>query len=65
MALDFSSQSRRASYVERGHDLCETPPVAVQTLLRVERLQGGFVTIASTPAGTFVSARKCRFQISG
>jgi hypothetical protein len=65
MALDHSCQVQRHPLSERGLDLYETPDVAVEALLRVERLQGGFVTIASTPAGTFVSARKCRFQISG
>jgi hypothetical protein len=34
VALDHSSQSRRASYDERGHDLYETPDVATQALLR-------------------------------
>jgi hypothetical protein len=38
MALDFSSQSRRASFAERGLDLYETPSVAVEALLRVEYL---------------------------
>jgi hypothetical protein len=38
MALDFSSQSRRASYAERKLDLYETPSVAVEALLRVESL---------------------------
>jgi hypothetical protein len=38
MALDFSSQSRRASFAERGLDLYETPSVAVEALLRVEQL---------------------------
>lgn len=34
VALDHSSQSRRASYDERGHDLYEAPDVATQALLR-------------------------------
>ena len=38
MALDFSSQSRRASFAERGLDLYETPSVAIEALLRVEQL---------------------------
>ena len=38
MALDFSSQSRRAPFTDRGLDLYETPDVAVKALLRVERL---------------------------
>jgi hypothetical protein len=38
VALDFSSQSRRASFAERGLDLYETPSVAVEALLRVEHL---------------------------
>ena len=36
--LDMSSQSRRHSLAERGNDLYETPTVAVEALLRVERL---------------------------
>jgi hypothetical protein len=38
MALDFSSQSRRASFIERGLDLYETPAVAVEALLRIEQI---------------------------
>jgi hypothetical protein len=38
VAFDFSSQSRRASFAERGLDLYETPSVAVEALLRVEKL---------------------------
>jgi hypothetical protein len=38
VALDFSSQSRRAPFTDRGLDLYETPDVAVKALLRVERL---------------------------
>jgi hypothetical protein len=38
VALDFSSQSRRASFAERGLDLYETPAVAVEALLRVEQI---------------------------
>src|SRR5258708_32224702 len=38
VALDFSSQSRRASFAERGLDLYETPSVAVAALLRVEQI---------------------------
>jgi hypothetical protein len=34
VALDHPSQSRRASYDERGHDLYETPDVATEALLR-------------------------------
>jgi hypothetical protein len=36
--LDMSSQSRRATHAERGFDCYETPAVAVEALLRVERL---------------------------
>src|SRR5262249_58723087 len=36
--LDMSSQSRRHSLAERGLDLYETPAVAVEALLRAERL---------------------------
>jgi len=36
--LDMSSQSRRCPLSERGHDLYETPDVAVQALLRAEKL---------------------------
>jgi len=36
--LDMSSQSRRHSLAERGDDLYKTPPVAVEALLRCERL---------------------------
>jgi hypothetical protein len=41
VALDFSSQSRRASFAERGLDLYETPGVAVDALLRIERIPHG------------------------
>jgi hypothetical protein len=36
--LDHSSQSRRHKLADRGDDLYETPPVAVEALLRVEKL---------------------------
>jgi hypothetical protein len=36
--LDPSSQSRRHSFAARGHDLYETPTVAVEALLRVEKI---------------------------
>lgn len=36
--LDHSAQAGRHSLSERGHDLYETPAVAVEALLRVERL---------------------------
>ena len=36
--LDMSSQSRRHPLSERGHDCYGTPAVAVEALLRVERL---------------------------
>jgi hypothetical protein len=38
MALDHSCQVQRHPLVERGLDLYETPGVAVEALLRVERL---------------------------
>jgi hypothetical protein len=38
MALDHSCQVQRHSLIERGLDLYETPSVAVEALLRVERL---------------------------
>ena len=38
MALDHSCQVQRAPFAERGLDLYSTPPVAVEALLRVERL---------------------------
>jgi hypothetical protein len=38
MALDFSSQSRRASFAERKLDLYETPSVATEALLRAEQI---------------------------
>ena len=38
MALDHSCQVQRHTLAERGHDLYETPAVAVEALLRVERL---------------------------
>jgi hypothetical protein len=36
--LDHSCQVQRHPLTERGHDLYETPPEAVQALLRVERI---------------------------
>jgi hypothetical protein len=36
--LDMSSQSRRHPLSERGEDLYQTPAVATETLLRVERI---------------------------
>jgi hypothetical protein len=38
MALDHSCQVQRHTHAERGLDLYETPAVAVEALLRVERL---------------------------
>jgi hypothetical protein len=38
MALDHSCQVQRHPHAERGHDLYETPAVAVEALLRVEPL---------------------------
>lgn len=38
MRLDHSCQVQRATLAERGDDLYETPAVAVETLLRIERL---------------------------
>jgi DNA polymerase len=38
MALDHSCQVQRHTNTERGHDLYETPDVATEALLRVERL---------------------------
>jgi len=38
LMLDMSSQSRRHTHAERGLDLYETPAVAVEALLRVEKL---------------------------
>ena len=38
MALDHSCQVQRHSLADRGNDLYETPPVAVQALLRVHDL---------------------------
>src|SRR5215510_4855776 len=38
MALDHSCQVQRHPLAERGHDLYETPDVAVEALLRVEKL---------------------------
>jgi len=38
MGLDHSSQVQRHPHAERGLDLYETPPVAVEALLRVEQL---------------------------
>jgi hypothetical protein len=38
MALDHSCQIQRATLAERGLDLYETPPVAVEALLRYEKL---------------------------
>jgi hypothetical protein len=38
MPLDHACGGPRATYEERGHDLYETPAVAVEALLRVEHL---------------------------
>jgi hypothetical protein len=38
MALDISCQVQRHTHAERGHDCYTTPAVAVEALLRVERL---------------------------
>ena len=38
LMLDHSCQVQRHTYAERGHDLYETPGVAVRALLRVEKL---------------------------
>jgi hypothetical protein len=41
--LDHSCQAQRHSHAERGHDLYETPAVAVEALLRVLALPGGAI----------------------
>ena len=41
--LDHSRQAQRHSHVERGHDLYETPAVAVEALLRVLALPSGAI----------------------
>jgi hypothetical protein len=41
--LDHSCQAQRHSHVERGHDLYETPAVAVEALLRVLALPSGAI----------------------
>jgi hypothetical protein len=41
MALDHSCQVQRHTNAERGLDLYNTPPVAVEALLRVEKLPRG------------------------
>jgi hypothetical protein len=38
MALDHSCQVQRHPHADRGLDLYETPPVAVEALLRVEKI---------------------------
>ena len=38
MSIILATGNRRSPLAERGHDLYETPAVAVQALLRVERL---------------------------
>src|SRR5215468_535558 len=41
--LDHSCQAQRHSHAERGHDLYETPAVAVEALLRVLALPSGAI----------------------
>src|SRR5262249_28377891 len=41
--LDHSCQAQRHSHAERGHDLYETPSVAVEALLRVLVLPSGAI----------------------
>jgi hypothetical protein len=41
--LDHSCQAQRHSHAERGHDLYETPAVAVEALLRVLALPSGVI----------------------
>src|SRR6516225_4745034 len=41
--LDHSCQAQRHSHAERGHDLYETPSVAVEALLRVLALPRGAI----------------------
>jgi len=36
--LDFSCQAQRHTHAERGHDLYETPRIAIEKLLKVETL---------------------------
>src|SRR5262245_19117963 len=43
MALDHSCQAHRHPLVDRGHDLYETPSVAVDALLRVLSLPTGAI----------------------
>src|SRR5262245_65793116 len=41
--LDRSCQAQRHSHAERGHDLYETPSMAVEALLRVLALPSGAI----------------------
>jgi hypothetical protein len=61
MSIVLATGNRRSPLAERGHDLYETPAVAVQALLRVERLphvvwepaagRGAIVQVDRKPTG--------------
>jgi hypothetical protein len=55
VALDHSSQVPRSPLAERGVDLYETPEVAVEALLRVERIPHHVWECACGPSGRIVN----------
>src|SRR2546423_15263637 len=60
VALDHSCQVQRHSYAEREHDLYESPPCAVEALLRVERLPLHVWEPACGKSGNIVNVLRAR-----
>jgi hypothetical protein len=58
--LDHSCQVQRHSLAERGDDLYETPPVAVEALLKVETLPSGMVWEPACGRGAIVNVLRAK-----
>jgi hypothetical protein len=53
--LDHSCQAQRHAHAERGHDLYETPSVAIEALLRVLALPSGAIWEPACGRGAIVN----------
>ena len=60
--LDHSCQAQRHAHAERGHDLYETPSVAVEALLRVLDCRGA--PFGSPPAAVAQSPKCCVHMVT-
>ena len=58
--LDHSCQVQRHPHAERGHDLYETPAVAVEALLRVLELRSGAIWEPACGRGAIANVLRAR-----